>query len=1816
MTRVRPNALSLAVAAAISSSISVTDALADRRLQIKSIDIRGNEQVEFVQSEVIVKPTLGHDQQPLLKSFTTTYPDQTQIRGGYKVPSEGFTDVLSGISGGVSSVDLFTTDNNNAAQKYTKVLKVGDEGVFRFTHNLAEEKLVIEVREGMTHQDSITAVRAQSDDHPSLEPLTKIASPSHLAGVLKGAYERAGNLGEADHYVDLITIEVDEFEVNGRTFMRLIAAGDQPPELQRLGQTLFVNDEVLLAAATSAYTQVHILGEHLQQDILEDLLSYHQPVGYVVHAEDNTQVYSVPEGYLKLEVTEATADRIVFLGQKQNPADIAFVECLYNLCEQFDANDNDKIARVKKDKVKSYQYVIRSTQMALLEEFADNLATQQDAELDQDKLAILAYYESIQQLLTIASQDATDEFELTAGQIEVTTSIITPGWLLVQLEKTFSFKPVLRELLNSRHFFLNVQRGTDILNELLMRGFALVEDTNFVKKVIANMVRKDLELENTEAELQAKIKARYATIAAHLNIENFDSNADVDAQQESLLEEINTLNAQKQRLLQEVQTMYDQEFAEDSYTRVKTSALTTILGTELSEYSPPGTPDDNALEAMLYSKHFRLKALEGELEDIRTPGHPKAWPEVLEKLSAVEKALHRGDLDQDDDVYLRRQDISKGIQEYIRNARRLAQVVALDILEVVEKELHVKVSEEDDKTTRLNRVFIILNSDLLSDKILDKIENEISEISWAWGWFYGWFRGSTILHGNVPKPLSLLAHLHHYKLEAPDPNKQATEQQTDRLEASEKTLNIKFNKENDKAARLARIYTTLDGDDSYENTLDQIHQTLCKEDSTALDESSLKLTKIRAILNYKIDDSYLDMQIRKQQTSLLGAIENELSIYPDDNDAAKERGKAVTVKLAKELDVAFDQDDDLSDQKATLRTKIQELIEKVAALYDDEAARRAWNNEIAHQLNIRDYEEDATIDDQNRLIGKKLQKLDKEVFNAGQPDVNERIAAIENELDRQIARLGPRPRYVLDREVARARQAILKAESELKTANQKLNAISDKQVVAALDATEEAEGLKPDSTQTCEDRINALRNRQVQLGGHDGTGGKIQQLNREKAQLTAVIANRKVDIERMKEVLKTAEKAVENDGGPFQYTPKQVKLLSDMQNYMKHRSVNKQALEAAIGLTELALENGKARPSLVDFDFDNEFAPIRLRAMVGDGLTFVQASRIVKVFKSLMTNDAHLPLGQIKYMPMIALAELQLLVNGVRGELQTGAQEYDDAIRSMGKTAIHFVEYETEDLKGFPEYFASHSAAGNKIITLLSEGLISKVELESYMKAVRDDDGHQTIAEFEHFLGYKHGVNVPHFKADVRMLAEKDVEEFMQSAFTPVTVTASGPAGMKESVDGMKEYAAAVIANYVLDDIAFDNGRRTAAFLTNLQDALTPYANAVGLSESDLIKAIHNTLMQAHSAAVEHQLNDLWIKPSAFLVQAVTWYYTSYKPLLVTHGAWQAADLSLSNMAFLYLLDLTNRGDYLHRMLVPFQYWLELCGDDPDRTGQYVYHSGIEQISEVGGLTMPLGKAASAVILLRTGSMLFARQYNANPQMYRSISRLVPEIVKSMGSGQGVQVPLLHRVTPQKVKTLASATAGLVLGPVATVGAYAHGFISGFTYAQTFGFALASSLTFDFFMNDNKLLTQWLGGPLGRSLDKMNRWIGVGETQDEYLKRTTIVTPQRFSENDEEYSSRVKANSTMYGWTRHEHYLQFRERRDRTMKLFENGWEKYFRENVPKWSFSHAESIPYSYTLGALYKLQQGGDQKVHSHDKSNPSQSGFLSATMTQRQL
>ncbi|WP_252177241.1 hypothetical protein [Endozoicomonas sp. 4G] len=346
MRNVNPNALSLAVAIAIGSSVIATQVLAERRLQIRPVDVGDNEQVEFIHSEVTVQPTLDDDQQPIPNSFTTTYKAQDVLTCAS--PSMGFTDILYSIDSDVTSVDLFETGENNVARKYTKVVKVGDKSVFRFTHDLAEKQLVIEVRDGMTHRDLVKAIRAQWSVILSLEPLTKIARPDQLFGLLETVDKRAGNLGTTGDYVALATIEVDKVEVNDRTFMRLISGGDQPPELTHLGKSLFVNDEALLAAATSAYIQVHVLGEELQQQALNDLLAHSKPVGYVVHAEDDT--YLVPAGYPKLAVAQAPGEVIVFHGQMQNPHDIAFVETLHSLWQEAEGINPTPtvVAQVKK----------------------------------------------------------------------------------------------------------------------------------------------------------------------------------------------------------------------------------------------------------------------------------------------------------------------------------------------------------------------------------------------------------------------------------------------------------------------------------------------------------------------------------------------------------------------------------------------------------------------------------------------------------------------------------------------------------------------------------------------------------------------------------------------------------------------------------------------------------------------------------------------------------------------------------------------------------------------------------------------------------------------------------------------------------------------------------------------------------------------------------------------------------------------------------------------------------------------------------------------------------------------------------------------------------------------------------------------------------------------------------------------------------------------------------------------------------------------------------------------------------------------------
>ncbi|WP_257253740.1 hypothetical protein, partial [Endozoicomonas sp. SESOKO3] len=295
----------------------------------------------------------------------------------------------------------------------------------------------------------------------------------------------------------------------------LISGRDQPPELKRLGQSLFVNDEVLLAAATSAYMQVHVLKGNLQQEALNKLLSYHKPVGYVVHIEDNRQTYPVPTGYPKLEVTEAPGEIIVFHGQKQNSADIAFVETLYTLWQEAEGNNHALAVttKVKNLKIESYQYAIRSRQMAVLEEWdaryeageaviGENEARKR-AQEDQTVMFSLDFYESLQQALTSATPtDHVHEFEFSLEHIRVASLFITPIWLQVQLAKHFSFKPVIKGLLTNPHFIRSILSIIPVSSELQTEF--LYKNEEFANQVLSDMARQLIEIESTQEELQIK----------------------------------------------------------------------------------------------------------------------------------------------------------------------------------------------------------------------------------------------------------------------------------------------------------------------------------------------------------------------------------------------------------------------------------------------------------------------------------------------------------------------------------------------------------------------------------------------------------------------------------------------------------------------------------------------------------------------------------------------------------------------------------------------------------------------------------------------------------------------------------------------------------------------------------------------------------------------------------------------------------------------------------------------------------------------------------------------------------------------------------------------------------------------------------------------------------------------------------------------------------------------------------------------------------------------------------------------------------------
>ncbi|MGI9282765.1 MAG: hypothetical protein ACR2PX_24480 [Endozoicomonas sp.] len=2383
MTNARPNALSLAVAVAISSSIIGTQALADRTIRTRSVDIPSDGHEEFTQSEVTVKQTLDAHQRPVANSYTTTYPDQGPDRQDHQAPSDTFTDTLSGVDGGVSTVDTYRTGGDEAATGYTRLVKVGDESVFKITHDFDQQEIVIEVRQGMTDDASVAAVKGQLGGDEAVNDVSKMSNPGQLAGILKGAHARAGQLGGAEDFVELVKVEVEVVEVNGRKFLRSLTAGQDAPQLDDLSKTLYINDDVILTAATSAYTQVQVSGDDADLDSLNGLMTDQKPVGFVVRGQPGdqdqppAQPLPYPGDYPTLEVTQGAGDQILIVhGQKVNPADVAFVIALTT-----DLDEEAGVA-IPRASLPAYKQAIRSRQMQILDGFAKTLLDDPQTQFDDaditETMKHLAKFEFLHQAMISADPEAGDEFLLTSKHLGTAEVWMGPGLVNVWLRKFFSFRPSLRALLGNQVF---IAKFTPAITEVAVEG---TEDADFAKKVVAKMAKqlvemeqdlkklqdkegqlaqlkqqlqraeqraklsdeekvrlrmqkqqvedelaqarrnleaKQLELEQAQAEAQrvpqleqqvrearaAARKEQNNKTARELKIENWNDDLDPDQQDELIKTKIqevfravaeaaqlkdetvktklaaiegqlgivpdneDDLDARSQAIQQHLQQQADQldhrsrvlakeklaavegqlglvpdneddldaraqaiqqhlqQQADQADQRSRALAKEKLAAVEGQLGLVPDNEDDLDARAQAIQQHLqqqgdqarvlakqKLAAVEGQLglvpdneddldarsqaiqQHLQQQADQRSRALAKEKLAAVEGQLglvpdNEDDLDarsqaiqqrlqqqggqdrdlakqklaavegqlglvpdNEDDLDARSQAIQQHLQQQQDQADQRSRVLAKEKLAAVEGQLGLVPDNEDDldarsqaiqqhlqqqgaqadqqaraqakeklaavegqlglvpdneddldarsqaiqqhlqqqgartdaeKTAAIKARYAAIAAqlnmqgfdddadiDTQQERLLQKIQElnaqggapDDADVKANQGALaavldiqldedgtvndrnaalekamQGKVDKLTALENDLedartpghprakPEVLKKLSEvedaleidnlnpgddeylrrqiisdeMQKYIIEA---RQRSEEDAIEVLKTLEKKLDIEVADGNDREARLAKVREKLGGDVS-EESLNEIEIALRDEDDEAEPQGNRdeKLQRLRDRLTADVEK--IDERAREKQTELLEAAEDRLEIDIDEN--AEKRGKAFREGLAEQLEVEFDDDANLDDQKGALKGKIQELTDEVGQGFADEDVKRGRNNAIAQLLGIDGFDEDAEIDDQNTVLQEKLQQLDGDVDRAGVVSVKDRVSDIDSELDKHMARLAPKPEFALERDVATSRRALADAESKreaihkqrlkvvgragvhpisddeatainqrmkqiqtelglnppdeqtteervddirqhlqgagagagagrgdeavqklktaatdlkvpveggqdlLEEANAYLGAITAhaathgvaevEEVVGELPETrreytrvtgflrehdqkhldftnaENAEGnaqrdldnkkqeitdlqgddqqaktrlenerdqidlrlkqaqaavpvaraaldahdtaleaiekdmdLDPGVGDDHEARINALRHKQTQLGGDDGNGGKIQRLTQVVIQLDGEAEAKDREVAGRNEALRAAQETLQNAGEPVQYTPKQKDLLIEMHAYMQHPLKNK-ALRAAIGLLEAA---GKEKPYLI-FDFDDEYAPIRLQSLIGKALSYDQARHIVEVFRELKTTFPGDPVAEVDPLTayeeeevqdrgLSALEEVQDLASRVLAEMKTGAQQYDDEVHGMRETAMNYVEADPRDLKDFSEYFATSSASGNKIIMLLRDGLISKVELENYMKAVKGVDGFDTVDEFEHFLGYKHGVNVAKFKAVVHLLSKDGADEFMQRAFAPVTVNASGPAGMKESVAGMKEYAASVIANYVLDDIAFENGRKTAAFLANVQETLTPYANAIGMSESELLKIINGTLMQAHSAAVEQQVVDFWVKPSAFLVQAVTWYFSSYKPLLTTNTAWQAAKLSFSNMSYLYLMDLTNRGDYLHRLPTPFQSWMERYGVDLDRTGQYAFHSRIEETVEVGGLAMPFGKAASSVILLKTGTMLFARQYNANPQMYRSISRLVPQIVRSMGSRQGIQVPLLHRMTPQKVKTLTSTTAGVVLGPVAVAGSYAYGLVSGFTYAQTFGVALAAGVSYDFFMNDNKMLTQWLGGPLGRGLDAIERWRGTGEAYDEHTKRTAVTTPQRYGESDEAYAKRVQESNMMHGWTRNESYLQFRERRDRTMKLFDQGWEKYFKENVPRWSFSHSESIPYSHTLGAFYEWQEGDDKEVPVHDERESQKPGF----------
>ncbi|WP_257253464.1 hypothetical protein, partial [Endozoicomonas sp. SESOKO3] len=1169
MTHARPHALNLAVAVAISSSIIGTQALAERRLQTKSIDIAGNGHTEFTQSEVMVQPTLGDDQQPIPKSFTTTYPDQAQATAGYNMPSEGFTDVLSGIAGGVSTVDLFETDDNDIAQKYTKVLKIGNEGVFRFTHNLAEKNLLIEVRFRMTQQDSIGAVRAQLGDTQTLEPFTEIACPEHLVGVLKGASEKAGNLGEVDHYVALATLKVDKVKVNGRTFMRLIAASVQPPQLHRLGQSLFVNDEALFAAATSAYTQVHILGKDLQQRALNDLLSYNKPVGYVVHVEDESQSYPVPAGYPKLEVTEAPGDIIVFRGQKQNPADLAFVEGFYKLWEEDDVNNPKPpvATQVKKDKVKGYHYVIRSKQMALLEE----IAAKHDAQYGIDKLITLMYYESLKQALASAAPDQADEFEFTIRHIRVASSVVTPTLMHHQLVKNFSFKPTLTNLLNNRFFVWDIENTVSVVSGInLAQANALGDDERFTSKILGDVLRQLIEMENEQSKPEGEEGGD--TVLNNQLKRVIASDKEKHRTLQQALHRVIQLHLQQQAdevVQPPVQNQQKKEEQKNgSSKRHHEVKRTPVPKQPVRNSRPVATRVQNAPGAV------KLPAIEGPSGI--TPAHENdldarfktVQPHLPHKKELTDTVIHNylADIeillglvpDNKKDPKVRHQAIKQHLK---RQATRINQL-RNEIVLTTEK----ATASEKEKLRALQLKQQIKDELLQVRKEKEELQNQ-----------------SQILQQKIEQIPKLVQQVR-------DARADATKARNAQLAAELEINDWDDTQPPGEQARLIR------------QEIHKIKQLLPATEQ--LDEEAVKAKPAttggkRSITLINENDMaalpFIPQPLQpneelsdEEARERLAFFEGKLSLIPENKDDLEARHQHLQKCIKQQFFEVFRQDfqnqQDLAKRRKWLHP-VQDEIDRIP-MQRKGAHEALASRQGAAALEIDNRDDTQPSEKQARLIIEKVYEIKQPetvtpltstpvaLTSIAPTSIASTPVALTSIAPTSIAPTSIAPTSIAPTSIASTPVAAISIAATTLTTKDSSTEQPQVEAVketlanhdALLEATEEAVVLKPDSTDTYDDRLDALRKKQVQPGGDDGTGGKIRQMIQELARLES--------------------------------------------------------------------------------------------------------------------------------------------------EIKTGPQHYDNEIHGMGKAAIHYVDHEQRDLKSFSEYFAKHSANGDRIIALLREGLISKIELE------------------------------------------------------------------------------------------------------------------------------------------------------------------------------------------------------------------------------------------------------------------------------------------------------------------------------------------------------------------------------------------------------------------------------------------------------------------------------------------------------------------------